>query len=180
MKRILSLILSFLLLLSLAACGPSAEGTPANEPVATDAPESADAPTPEQTAEPTDGTVDVAVLWEAEFLDGVEQRKADIAAHNEPLPCEGTAYYVTNGGNDDSDGKMPDTAWATLDKLKSVRLAPGDAVYFERGGLWRGHIDCRTGYRSPPTEPATSQRYTVQRKTARVRRSGRFTMRTAA
>lgn len=49
----------------------------------------------------------------------------------------GTAYYVSNQGNDSANGKSPETAWATIDRLSSVRFKYGDAIFFERGGTWR-------------------------------------------
>ena len=48
----------------------------------------------------------------------------------------GTAYYVSNSGNDSNDGKSPTTAWATAKKVTSATLNSGDAVFFERGGIW--------------------------------------------
>lgn len=48
----------------------------------------------------------------------------------------GTAYYVSNSGNDSNDGKSPETAWATMKKVTSAKLNYGDAVFFERGGVW--------------------------------------------
>ena len=58
----------------------------------------------------------------------------------------GKAYYVSNSGNDANDGLSPETAWATLDRVNSSMtqdedpIAEGDAIFFERGGFWRGHI----------------------------------------
>lgn len=57
----------------------------------------------------------------------------------------GKAYYVSNNGNDANDGLSPETAWATLDRINnSVAYAEaiesGDAIFFERGGFWRGHL----------------------------------------
>lgn len=57
----------------------------------------------------------------------------------------GTAYYVSEKGNDDNDGKSPDTAWRTNEKVSNADLAPGDAVLFERGGLFRGQIVTKPG-----------------------------------
>ena len=57
----------------------------------------------------------------------------------------GTAYYVSNSGNDQNDGLTPETAWATLDKVNSANFKAGDAVLFERGGLWRGSIRGQNG-----------------------------------
>lgn len=50
----------------------------------------------------------------------------------------GTAYYVSNSGNDAADGKSPATAWATVERLGDAEFQFGDAIFFERGGLWRG------------------------------------------
>lgn len=58
----------------------------------------------------------------------------------------GKAYYVSNNGNDEKDGLSPETAWATLDRINNsiahdeVPIESGDAIFFERGGFWRGHI----------------------------------------
>lgn len=49
----------------------------------------------------------------------------------------GTAYYVSNNGNDAADGKSPETAWATIERLASVKFNFGDIIFFERGGTWR-------------------------------------------
>ncbi len=48
----------------------------------------------------------------------------------------GTAYYVSVDGDDTYDGKTPETAWATIDKVNSARLTYGDAVFFKRGDTW--------------------------------------------
>lgn len=49
----------------------------------------------------------------------------------------GTAYYVSNKGDDGNDGLSPETAWATLDRVNKAALEHGDAVFLERGGVWR-------------------------------------------
>lgn len=49
----------------------------------------------------------------------------------------GTAYYISNSGSDENDGLSPETAFATPAALKNVGLQSGDAVFFERGGIWR-------------------------------------------
>ena len=49
----------------------------------------------------------------------------------------GTAYYVSNQGDDRNDGLSPETAWATLDRVNQASPEYGDAVFFERGGIWR-------------------------------------------
>lgn len=49
----------------------------------------------------------------------------------------GTAYYVSNSGNDQNNGLSPETAFATMKPFNRVNLEYGDAVFFERGSLWR-------------------------------------------
>ncbi len=66
----------------------------------------------------------------------------------------GTKYYVSSStGNDSNDGKSPERAWKTTDKVTAMRyqLKPGDAVLFKRGDTWHqkasgGHmIYCESG-----------------------------------
>ncbi|MDD5602942.1 MAG: hypothetical protein PHG48_02510 [Eubacteriales bacterium] len=61
------------------------------------------------------------------------------------VEAESTPYYVSNSGDDANNGKSPDEAWATLEKVNSAPLAEGDAVFFERGGLWRGQLKTKSG-----------------------------------
>jgi hypothetical protein len=56
----------------------------------------------------------------------------------------GNAYYISNKGNDKNDGKSQETAWETIDRL-SGELNYGDAIFFERGGIWRGELSCTDG-----------------------------------
>lgn len=61
----------------------------------------------------------------------------------------GTTYYVSPNGNDANDGITPETAFKTTNADIFTRniLKPGDAVLFERGGLWRliSAIKCKPG-----------------------------------
>ncbi len=66
------------------------------------------------------------------------QRKEQIRNTATIVTVSGTKYYVSNNGNDANDGLTPETAWATIAKVNSASLSPGDGVFFERGGLWRG------------------------------------------
>lgn len=53
---------------------------------------------------------------------------------------EGTVYYVSEKNGDDSnDGKSPLSAWKTFEKVASYSFSDGDAILFERGGIYRGH-----------------------------------------
>lgn len=56
----------------------------------------------------------------------------------------GTVYYVSGSGNDENDGKSPESAFATIAKVQSLTLCPGDAVLFERGCEFRGKLMCTT------------------------------------
>ena len=49
----------------------------------------------------------------------------------------GTKYYVSPGGNDDNDGKSPETAIRTVDGLGNLDFEKGDAVLFERNSVFR-------------------------------------------
>ena len=55
----------------------------------------------------------------------------------------GTAYYISNSGNDSNNGLTPETAWATLKRANAAPLRKGDAVFLERGGIWREHLICK-------------------------------------
>lgn len=58
----------------------------------------------------------------------------------------GTAYYLSNDGDDRADGTSPETAWATLDRLNEAELNYGDAVFFRRGDVWRSaQVNSRPG-----------------------------------
>lgn len=57
----------------------------------------------------------------------------------------GTCYYVSNNGNDNNDGLTVETAWASLEKVSNANLNPGDAVFFERNGVFRGYLCCQNG-----------------------------------
>lgn len=56
----------------------------------------------------------------------------------------GTAYYVSNRGNDNNDGLSPYEPIATISAVNRLNLKAGDVVYFERGGVWRGSIKAYT------------------------------------
>lgn len=96
-----------------------------------------------------------------------KQKKKILSSKSEWTVGEGKhVYYVSENGNDTNDGRTPETAWATLDKVNSAacpegfsedsikrfpeflwavqhpeekaELESGDVVLFERGGSWRG------------------------------------------
>ncbi len=84
----------------------------------------------------------------AEFLAEIDARsearkKAIRTSVSEIVPV-GRSYYVSKDGSDEADGLSPETAIGSFDKLNSLTLEPGDAVFFRRGDLWRIN-----GYRIP-------------------------------
>lgn len=50
---------------------------------------------------------------------------------------KGTKYYVSVDGDDKNDGKTPETAIKTLDRIDELKLTEGDAILFKRGDTFR-------------------------------------------
>lgn len=59
---------------------------------------------------------------------------------NMKIPENATVYYVSNSGNDLNDGKSPEKAIKTVERVNSLNLTGGEYVLFERGGLYRGEV----------------------------------------
>ena len=55
----------------------------------------------------------------------------------------GTTYYISNRGDNQNSGTSEGEAWQTLDKLKDVKLQPGDSVLFEAGSVSKDFFICR-------------------------------------
>ena len=64
---------------------------------------------------------------------------------NMTIPAGAKVFYVSPNGSDSNDGTTPATAWKTLNKVNSSSVTTGSYVCFERGGLWRGKIEAKTG-----------------------------------
>ena len=66
--------------------------------------------------------------------------------------CPGWAapYHVSAEGSDAADGRSPETAWASLDRVNAAVLAPGDSVLFRRGDQWRGQLRPCSGDETAP------------------------------
>ena len=97
------------------------------------------------TAVVTSGAVTVAGTDKSSMLAAAVYRKASILNDTSAPTIAGTTYYVSNGGSDSNDGKTPQTAWATLNKVNGASLKAGDGVLFERGGVFRGYLIAQTG-----------------------------------
>lgn len=56
-----------------------------------------------------------------------------------------SSYYVdSSAGSDGNDGRAPEKAWRSLDKVNAARLKAGDSVLFRRGGTWTGQVVLRS------------------------------------
>lgn len=127
MKRILVLILTLIVLFTLNACSkPAALDNASEDPLV------------------------------QEILSAAEKRRQDILNSETAIvksdtyvmgeTYTGTAYYISNSGDDGNDGKSPETAWATLDQVNQADLQYGDAIFFQRGGIWRNTtVETRPG-----------------------------------
>lgn len=74
-----------------------------------------------------------------------EKRKYEILNSKTQLKVNGTAYYVSNNGDDRNDGKSEKTPWKTLYKVHNADLKSGDGVFFKRGDLFRGKFTAQNG-----------------------------------
>lgn len=72
-------------------------------------------------------------------------REEILSTPNMEIPADSTVYYISPNGNDNDDGRSPATAWKTITRLKAAKLAYGNYVCFERGGMWRGRIMAQPG-----------------------------------
>ena len=79
-------------------------------------------------------------------LDAIaDKRKDEIRSSPDSLTISGNTYYVSNGGDDAADGRSPESAWKTLERVNKAELLRGDGVLFCRGDLFRGRIEAREG-----------------------------------
>lgn len=87
-----------------------------------------------------------------------EERFDRIMKGDKSLPKESVYDLIEEGGyyvdplygNDDADGKSPDSAWRTLERVNKAKLRPGDVVRLRGNGLWRGVLRCRSGSSKAP------------------------------
>lgn len=100
-----------------------------------------------------------------------EALKKEILNSHTELSVTGTDYYISNNGNDSNSGLSPIEAWATLLKASESVYNDGDAVFFERGGIWRGHLVAKGGVRysaygegTKPKIYGSPQNYSVKEK----------------
>lgn len=64
-----------------------------------------------------------------------------------------TSYYVDPAGNDGNPGTSAAAPWRAIARVNRAGLAPGDTVFFRRGGLWRSTLAPTDG--GAPGRPIT-------------------------
>lgn len=74
-----------------------------------------------------------------------QKRVEEIRKTKTAVNISGTAYYVSNDGNDNNNGLTPETAWKTPQRVTDAVLSSGDGVFFRRGDLFRGKFEARDG-----------------------------------
>ena len=72
------------------------------------------------------------------LLAAADVRREMILNSPSEISVVGTSYFVSADGNDNNDGKSEQTAWASLEKVNTAELQPGDGIFFRRGDIWRG------------------------------------------
>ena len=72
------------------------------------------------------------------------KRKSEILNAADDVKISGTAYYVSNDGDDNNDGLSPSTSWRTVGRVSDANLKSGDAVLFRRGDTFRGTVYTRS------------------------------------
>lgn len=75
-----------------------------------------------------------------------EALKQEILQAEDLTDFKGKVYYVSSSlGDDTNDGSSPDKAICSLSKVNGLDLKNGDAVLFNRGDIFRGHVRTRAG-----------------------------------
>lgn len=78
-----------------------------------------------------------------------ETLRKSIENSEDNLNITGQKYYISSNGDDNADGKTPETAWKTLDNISSntFLFKKGDAILLERGGVYRinSTVLCQSG-----------------------------------
>ena len=67
---------------------------------------------------------------------------AMLGVFNRPVsPAAGRTFHVDGAaGNDANDGRCPQTAWKTLDKVNGTVFETGDRILFEAGTHYQGQL----------------------------------------
>lgn len=144
-KQILSLItLSAIILSLLTSCGgpENAPDAPNRDEVHSEVYEKIHSILKDSEFYYLDKTDALAPYYEmaAERKESILNSPTEIVKSDNFIPGEtytGKAYYVSPNGNNDNNGLSPETAWQTADRTNWGDVQEGDAVFFERGGIYR-------------------------------------------
>ncbi len=95
----------------------------------------------------TVGNADDAYLTKLDNL--TDSLKAAIVYNTDDIKpsTTGTTYYVSPSGDDNNDGKSPEKAWLTLERVRKAKFEAGDVLLFERGGEYRGWFTVRSDFK---------------------------------
>lgn len=76
-----------------------------------------------------------------------EQMKSEILSSKSTIDVNSFAnvYYISAEGDDQNDGRSPESALKSLQHLNGMDLQPGDCVLFRRGDMWRGQLKTKQG-----------------------------------
>ncbi len=75
------------------------------------------------------------------YVSEAETLKKEIFESVTDVHIKGTAYYISNDGNDENDGLSPESAWKTVTRANACECRPGDALLFRRGDFFRVALD---------------------------------------
>src|ERR1700722_1759624 len=65
-----------------------------------------------------------------------------LAISSTSAQSQSRSFYVdAAAGNDSNSGSSQTSAWRTVAKVNVLAFAPGDTIYFKRGGLWRETLE---------------------------------------
>ena len=65
-------------------------------------------------------------------------KKAETIA---PIARSGSNFYIdSKNGDDANNGKTPEKAWKTLDKVNNFKFMAGDSILFKSGDAWNGQL----------------------------------------
>lgn len=162
--RLLSLIICFTLIFTLGACTGSSQGEPVGSVPSNNSSGNVSSSEDVSSVGSVVGEISITENFQSgNNVESVEKRvqiydadlstskkgyaeKEATALRNEILSTgnteeyykiKGTKYYISSNGSDENDGLSPQTAFKTIDPLESIELKKGDAILFERGGIYR-------------------------------------------
>ncbi len=70
------------------------------------------------------------------YMSEIDARIEEIINTETEVEIKGTKYYVSSDGNDANDGKSPESAWKSLEKLNEQKFENGDGVFLRRGDVF--------------------------------------------